>query len=62
MFEKIWNALQGQIELNVNVRHALIELDDLSRDVSDHEKRLLKIETIMAFARGELGQFKLPGN
>lgn len=60
MFDRVWDALRGQIDVNNQVRHALKEVDDLSRDVHDHENRLLRLEIMVELARGDAGLRRLP--
>ncbi len=51
-FDRIWNAAKVTIEMHGDVQRALKRLDSISESVFDHEKRLVRIETMIEMTRG----------
>lgn len=60
VFDRIWDGLTKQVQLHADTQRALKRLDEVSESLFDHEKRLIKIETIIDLARGGLGPLRLP--
>lgn len=60
VFDRIWSAGTRQIELHGDVKRALARLDKVSENVFDHEKRLVRLETLVEVARGGFDRPRLP--
>lgn len=59
MFDRIWTGLTDQVQLHADTQRALKRLDTVSESLFDHEKRLVRLETLVEVARGGSGLGKL---
>ena len=60
VFEWIGGGLRDQLRLSDEVRRVSANADKLMADVFDHEKRLIRIETLIEFTRAEVKPKRLP--
>lgn len=60
VFEWVGGGLRDQLRLSNEVRRVSANADKLMADVFDHEKRLIRIETLIEFTRAEVKPKRLP--
>ena len=60
VFEWIGGGLRDQLRLSNEVRRVSANAHKLMADVFDHEKRLIRIETLIEFTRAEVKPKRLP--
>lgn len=60
LLERIYGVLKNQIELRGDIERTSARVDELRLDVFNHEKRLIRIETLVEVARGDFGVRRLP--
>ena len=58
--ERIWNGLRDVIVMNEKLRQLAAASEDLEGQVSDHERRLVRIETMIEMAGGSRAAASLP--
>ena len=59
-YDRIAGSLKNQILLSDQVARISTNVDKLQSDIFDHEKRLIKIETLIDLTRSGVGRRALP--
>jgi len=59
-FDRLYDGLQSQMQLRADLDRTIARLDRMGSDLLDHEKRLVRLETLVEVARGDFGARRLP--
>lgn len=60
--DRVIAGLRAQVEIRGDIDRATAGVDKLRDRLYDHEKRLVRLETLVDIARGEFGPLRLPRN
>ena len=58
--DRIIDGIKGQVEMRGDIERLTARVDRISDDVVDHEKRLIRLETVVEMARGDFAARRLP--
>lgn len=59
-YDRVVGGLKNQMLLSDEVKRTAANVDRLQHGVFDHEKRLIRLETLVEVARGEFNSRRLP--
>ncbi len=58
--DRLLDGLRAQVVIRGDLDRAVVAVEKLGDRLYDHEKRLVRLETLVDIARGEFGPLRLP--